>query len=254
MPAISRTSSRASASLSLTPFSMTYSKVMRRALLTPRIAAAGRHQLGERIFAVQRHQLVAQLVADRVQRHREVDAELGAGAVHHRHHAGGGQRDAPPRQADAFVVHDDLHRLGDVVVIVQRLAHAHQHDGGEQPRRSPFGLGHSPSASRAAMNWPTISAGAEVAHQRLRAGVAEPAGQRAADLARRRRRRRDPPRGCRRSRPPARRGSGTAICGSRRALVCTVATAGRPITNRRRASPAVGLAIEDMRAKSVTPW
>ena len=35
MPASSRTSSRASAGLSLMPFSITYSKVMRRALLAP---------------------------------------------------------------------------------------------------------------------------------------------------------------------------------------------------------------------------
>ena len=35
MPCNSRTSSRASAGLSLTPFSITYSNVMRRALLDP---------------------------------------------------------------------------------------------------------------------------------------------------------------------------------------------------------------------------
>ena len=34
------------------------------------------------------------------------------------------------------------------------------------------------------MNWPTISAGRRLMHQRLGAGVAEAAGQRAADLAR----------------------------------------------------------------------
>ena len=42
----------------------------------------------------------------------------------------------------------------------------------------------SPSRSRATMIWPTISPGGEVAHQPLRAGVAERAGERAADLAR----------------------------------------------------------------------
>ena len=42
----------------------------------------------------------------------------------------------------------------------------------------------SPSRSRATITWPTISPGGEVAHQPLRAGVAERAGQRAADLAR----------------------------------------------------------------------
>ena len=44
--------------------------------------------------------------------------------------------------------------------------------------------GHSPSASRASITWPTISAGLEVAHQLHRPGRAEAAVERAADLAR----------------------------------------------------------------------
>ena len=84
--------------------------------------------------------------------------------------------------ADALAVHDDLHRLGDVLVIVQRLAHAHQHDGGEQPRRlalraRPFAIGIARGHELA-----DDLRRAEVAHQRLRAGMAEPAGQGAADL------------------------------------------------------------------------
>ena len=51
-------------------------------------------------------------------------------------------------------------------------------------RRAPAGVGHSPSASRALRIWPTISRGAQVAHQRHRAGMAERAGQAAADLGR----------------------------------------------------------------------
>ena len=59
------------------------------------VTAAGRDQLGDRILAVQRHQFVAQLIAHGMQRHCEVDAEFRARAVHHRHDARGGQRDAP---------------------------------------------------------------------------------------------------------------------------------------------------------------
>ena len=44
--------------------------------------------------------------------------------------------------------------------------------------------GQSPSRSRASRIWPTISRGRQIAHQPLRAGVAERAGERAADLAR----------------------------------------------------------------------
>ena len=182
MPAISRTSSRASPravvhALQHHVFERDPPRVAGR-----RVAPAGGDQLRDRIFAVERHQLVAQLVAHRVQRHREIDAELRAGAVHHRHHAGGGQRDAPPRQADALVVHHDGHRLGDVLVIVQRLAHAHQHDGREQARRLAFRA--RPLAVAVARRHELADdlGGAQVAHQRLRAGVAEPAGQRAADL------------------------------------------------------------------------
>ena len=44
--------------------------------------------------------------------------------------------------------------------------------------------GHSPSASRASITWPTISPAVEVADQLHRAGVAEAAIEGAADLAR----------------------------------------------------------------------
>ena len=155
---------------------------MRRALQAPRVAAAGGDQLGDRVFAVQRHQFVAQIVAHGVQRDGEVDAELGAGAVHHRHDAGGGQRDPAAGQGDALVVHHDHHGLGDVVVVVQRLAHAHQHDGGEQARAfRPSGW----AIRRSVAGRHELADDfrrAEIAHQTLRAGVAEPAGEGAADL------------------------------------------------------------------------
>ena len=140
---------------------------------------------------------------------------------------------------------DDGHRLGDVVVVVQRLAHAHQHDGGEQPRRlalraRPFAVG--------------VARRHELADDlRRRRGCAPGAACRCGRSgrtacsrpARRCRRRRDPPRGrgCRRSPPPGRRGSGTGICGSRPSLVCTVAASGRPMTKRSASFACSGRAI-----------
>src|SRR5262249_16986611 len=85
-----------------------------------RIGPAGLEQLGDRIFLVERHEHVAQLVGDRVQRDREVDAELGAAAADRRHHAGGGEGDLALRDRQALAVHDDLQRLRHIVVIVER--------------------------------------------------------------------------------------------------------------------------------------
>ena len=78
------------------------------------------------------------------------------------------------------MVHGDAQGGGDVVVVEQRLAHAHQHDVGEQAfaaRRRPLAVGVARQQDLA-----DDLAGAEVAHQALGAGVAEAAGQGAADL------------------------------------------------------------------------
>ena len=56
--------------------------------------------------------------------------------------------------------------------------------GSRRPSSGGTAPGQSPMRSRASRIWPTISCAREVAHQALRAGVAERAGQRAADLAR----------------------------------------------------------------------
>ena len=153
---------------------------MRRALLDPGIIAAGVEQFGDRVFPVERHQLIAQFVGHRVQRHREVDPELGADAGDHRHHPRGRQRDLAARDRQPLRVHHDLQRRRDIVVIVERLAHPHQHDVGQLPvllRRRPF-------AERVARHHdlPDDLGRAQIAHQALRAGMAEAAGQGAADL------------------------------------------------------------------------
>ncbi len=96
-------------------------------------------------------------------------------------HAGGRDGDPPARDGDALVVGQDVDGLGDVVQIVQRLAHAHEHDVRELAllaRRGPLGevvaghldLGHDLGRR-------------QVAHQGLGPGVAEGAVQGAAHLA-----------------------------------------------------------------------
>ncbi len=183
-PAISRTSSRASASESLTPLQHNVFEGDPPSIGGTGIAAAGGEDLGDRILAVQRHQFIAQVVADGVQRDRKIDAQFRPGAIHHRHHAGGGQGDPPARQADPLAVHDDLHRLGNVGVVVQRLAHAHQHDGRQQPRRLAFRRRPLTVGIPGGHELADDLRRAEVAHQRLGTGMAKPAGQGAADLRR----------------------------------------------------------------------
>src|SRR5262249_5306109 len=94
------------------------------------IVAAGVQQRGERILAVDWHDLVAQFVVHRVQRDCQIDVQLAAAALDHRYHAGGRQGYAPLGNGDAVAIHYDRHGWGDIFVIVERLAHAHQHDVG----------------------------------------------------------------------------------------------------------------------------
>ena len=115
-----------------------------------------------------------------MERDGEADAELGAAALDHRHDTGGGERDPPARERDTLRVHDDAERLGDVVVVEERLPHTHHHDVGEHARparRRPFAVriaGHEELGDDLA--------GIQIAHHALGAGVAEGAGKRAAHL------------------------------------------------------------------------
>jgi hypothetical protein len=135
---------------------------------------------------VDRHQPVAHLVGGGVKRHRQLAADLlGVRAI----------SGTTPlvdsvirrRDSDAFGIHRDLHRVAHVLEIVERLAHAHQHDVRQKPgfilgARAGF----RPFAQIVARHHDLADdlARGEVAHQLLRAGVAEGTGQRAADLAR----------------------------------------------------------------------
>ena len=146
-------------------------------------------QFAQRIFAVERHELVAQFVGDGVQRDRQHGADLLAGARDVRHHARRRQRDAPLGNAEALAVGDDVEAVAHGLEIVQRLAHAHHDDVGDEALFSP-----SPRRRRRAL--PIVEpvarqhhladdlARREIAHQALRAGMAERAIERAADLAR----------------------------------------------------------------------
>ena len=115
------------------------------------------------------------------------------------HDARGRERDAALAQRDAVFGRGNQKGVLDVLVVVERLAHAHHHHIGD-------GTAVAFAAARA--TWPRDQAaivgthaareiaealarhqdlaedfaGAEIAHQRLRAGVAERAGERAADL------------------------------------------------------------------------
>ena len=114
---------------------------------------------------------------------REVDAEFGAGAVHHGDDAGGGEGDAAAGEADALVVHGDLQRLGGGLVVVEGFAHAHDDDVRQQ---AGFGLRARPFAVAVAGGHELADdlAGGEVADELLGAGVAEAAGEGAAHLGR----------------------------------------------------------------------
>ena len=78
-------------------------------------------------------------------------------------------------------VHDDLQRVADIVEIVERLAHPHHHDVGQHPALRLA----RPFAERIARQHHLADdlAGVEVADQPHRAGEAEAAVERAADLA-----------------------------------------------------------------------
>ena len=99
-----------------------------------------------------------------------------------RHHARGRDGDPPPRQVEAVLVHGQPQRRHGGVVIEQRLAHAHHDDVGEQPALAAG----RPLLERVARDQHLRHdlGRRQIAHQRHGAGVAEAAGQRAADLGR----------------------------------------------------------------------
>ena len=83
----------------------------------------------EAVLAVDRHEQVALLLGRRVQRDRQVRHQrLGREPLERRQHADGRERHAPRRHGQPVLVGEDPQRLHRRVVVVQRLAHAHEDD------------------------------------------------------------------------------------------------------------------------------
>ena len=159
------------------------------------VIGTGLQQLLDAELLVDRHDFVAHLLGDRVKRDCQIDADFLPAAFHHRHDAAGRQGDAPFGQGQTVAVHHQLQRIADIVEIIQRLAHAHHYDIGQQAAVSgilrlalvirqihaPLG----PFAQRITRQHHLADdfARRQVAHQPHGSGVAEPAIEGAANLA-----------------------------------------------------------------------
>ena len=142
------------------------------------VVPAGLEQLGDRVLAVDRHELVAQRVIRRMQGHRERAVGFLRELVDLRHEAGGRERDAATRDVEAKIIEHDAHCGHDITEVGERLAHAHQHDIGHRPQ--PAGL-----EAEFAVGEPDLAddlGGGEVAVETLLRRRAERAVERAADL------------------------------------------------------------------------
>ena len=123
-----------------------------------------------------------------MERYREKAANFLGSPCDFGNNTRGRQRDAATAQCDAFTIHGDLHRSTDVFDIIERLAHAHQND----VRKQTWAIITSASAwlgpfiqiiARQHDLTNDLRCG-QVAHQFLRARMAERTGQRAANLGR----------------------------------------------------------------------
>src|SRR5256885_13369714 len=91
------------------------------------VAIARRDQLAQGIFAIDRHQTVAQRIVRRVQRDGKRHRALVAQPVHAGYDAGGRDGDPAARQPIGVVVEHQPQRLDYAVEVKERLAHAHYH-------------------------------------------------------------------------------------------------------------------------------
>ena len=102
------------------------------------IALAGLHHGLQRVPAIDRHQRRADRVAGRVQRDRELHLQrLRREAVDARHPPGRGDRDRAGTEPEPGRVVGQPAEGEHLVVVVERLAHAHQHDVGDPPAVAP---------------------------------------------------------------------------------------------------------------------
>ena len=128
-----------------------------------------------------------------MQRDREHSAVARAELGNLRHDAGGRDRDAALRQGQAVAIRENVDRIADIVEVIERLPHAHEDDVGDgsdafSRRDEAIGRrGHAGKITDAVTRDDELLHDflrRQVAHQLLRARVAERASQRAADLTR----------------------------------------------------------------------
>ncbi|RMT72361.1 hypothetical protein ALP42_05570 [Pseudomonas savastanoi pv. nerii] len=148
---------------------------------TGHVTAAGIKEHLQRVFLVDRHQLVTQRIVRRVQRQGQGNVDMLGKLIDHRYHAGGGQGHPALGNAIPQVIHHQMHGSNDIVEVQQRLTHAHHHhvgDGTVDGRRY---------AAKGFVGNPHLTddfGGGEVAVEALLAGGAETAIQGTARLGR----------------------------------------------------------------------
>ena len=102
-----------------------------------RVGAACRQQLVERPAPVDGHELRAERVVRRVERHGKLELEaLGRELREARHDAAGGERDVARAEVGALPRVEELQRAQRRVVVRERLAHAHHDEVREAEARA----------------------------------------------------------------------------------------------------------------------
>jgi hypothetical protein len=97
----------------------------------PEIALTGSEELVKGILAVDRHQLGAFLIGCRMERDRECQREIFfCEAVDHRNDAAGREGKMPKAHISAFGMGNELQKLNNIVIIIERLSDSHQYDTG----------------------------------------------------------------------------------------------------------------------------
>ena len=118
--------------------------------------------------------------------HRQETADLFRRLGDLRHNPGGRKRDATARQSNPLAVHSDFHRIAHIVEVVERFAHSHQNDVGEQSwrcvRRTRTRLWPFIQIVPRNHNLPDDFTRRQIAHELLCARVTEGASQGTAHL------------------------------------------------------------------------
>ncbi len=148
------------------------------------IAATGGHEFPQRIFAVQRHETVTQVIIRCMQGYGKCDRHGLTQAVDGGNDAGGRNRDASPGQSVAVIVEHEPQRRDEGVEVCQRLTHAHQHHVADDALAFVRGTG-CLDRPQGAIGMPELAddfGGRQVTVETLLAGRAERAVERTAHL------------------------------------------------------------------------